>query len=193
MTSHSAAAATPSVKRRLSAMLYESLLLLAVNMLGVALWLAVTRNSQAPVAQFGLKVFLFVLTGAYFVYAWTNSGHTLAMKTWRMRLVPAGADLNGDANARVTRGSAVLRYLAAWGWFLPALLVCGLLGLKDKGQIGIALAIGVLAWALSAFLDRDRQFLHDRLAGTRVVYLPAAPKATSAGPGDPAEPLEPAV
>jgi uncharacterized RDD family membrane protein YckC len=172
MSSHSAAAATPSVKRRLTAMLYESLLLLAVDMLAVALWLMVTRNSQAPVAQFGLKVFLFVVSGAYFVYAWTNSGHTLAMKTWRIGLARAGADPNADPTARVTHASAILRYLAAWGWFLPALLVCGLLGLKDKGQIGIALAIGMLAWALTAFLDKDRQFLHDRLAGTRLVSLP---------------------
>jgi uncharacterized RDD family membrane protein YckC len=32
--------------------------------------------------------------------------------------------------------------------------------------------VGVLAWGLTAFLDRDRQFLHDRLAGTRLVLLP---------------------
>jgi hypothetical protein len=30
----------------------------------------------------------------------------------------------------------------------------------------------VVAWGLTAFLDRDRQFLHDRLAGTRLVLLP---------------------
>jgi uncharacterized RDD family membrane protein YckC len=48
------------------------------------------------------------------------------------------------------------------------------LGLKDKGQIGIALAIGVLAWGASALFDKDRRFLHDRLAGTRLVSLPKA-------------------
>jgi uncharacterized RDD family membrane protein YckC len=29
-----------------------------------------------------------------------------------------------------------------------------------------------VAWALTAFLDKDRQFLHDKLAGTRLVSLP---------------------
>jgi uncharacterized RDD family membrane protein YckC len=168
---------TPSVRRRLIAMVYETFLLLAVDMLAVVLWLIITRNSQAPLAQHGLKLFLFVVTGAYFVHAWTDSGHTLAMKTWRMRVIKRDG-------ARLPRSTAVLRYLLAWGWFLPALIACGLLGLKDKQQIGIAVALGIAAWALTAFLDRDRQFLHDRLLGTRLVSLPkrgaAAPAATNA-------------
>ena len=156
---------TPSIKRRLIAMVYETFLLLAVDMLAVALYLLVTRNNHAPAFQLGLKVYLFLVTGAYFIYAWTNSGHTLAMKTWRMHVVTAG-------HQPLPLRAAALRYLLAWGWFLPALLVCSLLGLKSKGEIGAAIAVGVLAWGLTAFLDRDRQFLHDRLAGTRVVSLP---------------------
>jgi len=156
---------TPSIKRRITAMVYETFLLLAVEMLAVALYLLVTRNNHAPAFQLGLKVYLFLVTGAYFIYAWTNSGHTLAMKTWRMHVLTAGYE-------RVPLHTAALRYLLAWGWFLPALLACSLLGLKSKGEIGAAIAVGVLAWGLTAFLDRDRQFLHDRLAGTRVVSLP---------------------
>ena len=163
-TASPASTSTPSIKRRLIAMVYETFLLLAVDMLAVALWLIITRNSQAPLAQHGLKLFLFIVTGAYFVHSWTDSGHTLAMKTWRMRVIRRDG-------ARLPRSTAVLRYLLAWGWFLPALIACGLFGLKDKQQIGIAVAIGIVAWALTAFLDRDRQFLHDRLLGTRLVSL----------------------
>jgi len=180
-------ASTPSIKRRLIAMVYEAFLLLAVDMLAVALWMLVTRNSQAPVFQFGLKVYLFVVNGAYFVHAWSGSGHTLAMKTWRMRLACAGADA-GDTRARVPVRVAILRYLLAWGWFLPAIAACLLLGLKDKRQIGVALALGIGAWALTALFGRDRQFLHDRLAGTRVVALPSRRGAPAE-----AEPLEPAA
>lgn len=163
---------TPSIKRRLIAMVYETFLLLAVEMLAVALWLLATGNRHDPVFQQGLKVFLFLVTGAYFIYAWTNSGHTLAMKTWRMHVVT-------DGGARVPLRTAALRYLLAWGWFLPALLACSVFGLKDKAQIGIALAVGILAWALTALLDKDRRFLHDRLAGTRVVSLPGARQAVA--------------
>ena len=42
--------------------------------------------------------------------------------------------------------------------------------------------LAVLAWGLTALFDRDRQFLHDRLAGTRLVQLPKPVKA-----GAPAE------
>jgi hypothetical protein len=40
----------------------------------------------------------------------------------------------------------------------------------------------MLLWALAVFLDRDRQFPHDRLAGTRIVRLPPmAPAEKSVG------------
>jgi uncharacterized RDD family membrane protein YckC len=172
---------TPSIKRRLITMVYETFLLLAVEMLAVALFLIVTRNNHAPVFQYAMKVWLFVVTGGYFAWGWTNSGHTLAMKTWRMQVVTA-------AGARLPLRMAIVRYLLAWGWFLPALLACTVLGLKDKVQIGAAVAAGVLAWGLTALLDRDRQFLHDRLAGTRLVLLPKRAKAAaSASPAAPAE------
>jgi uncharacterized RDD family membrane protein YckC len=188
MTSTSASTvSTPSIRRRLIAMVYEAFLLMAVDMLAVALWTLVTRNSQAPVLQFGLKVYLFLVTGAYFVHAWSGSGHTLAMKTWRMRVTRASGRAGaGDAWVRIPLHAAILRYLLAWGWFLPAIAACLLLGLKDIGQIGIALAIGVAAWALTALFDRDRQFLHDRLAGTRLASLKPARSAPEAEALDPA-------
>lgn len=174
---HDTPGTTPSVKRRLIAMLYEAFLLLAVEMLATALYLLVTRNDHAPVFQYGLKVWLFIVTGVYFVWSWTNSGHTLAMKTWRMQVVTNGG-------ARLPLRMAIVRYLLAWGWFLPALVACTVLGLKDKGQVGAAIAVGVLGWGLTAFLDRDRQFLHDRLAGTRIVALPKKRTAPAAAPAE---------
>ena len=164
---------TPTVKRRLIVMVYETFLLLAVEMLAVALYLLVTRNSHAPLAGYGLKIFLFLVTGGYFVWSWTNSGHTLAMKTWRLCLTDG-------RQGRVTVKTAVLRYLLAWGWFLPALAVCGLFGLKSKLEISAAVGAGIVAWGLTALLDKDRQFLHDRLAGTRLVQLPKAAAAATA-------------
>jgi len=179
-------AGTPSIKRRLIALVYEVFLVLAVNVLAAALWMLVTRNSHAPVAQSGLKLVLFLATGAYFIYNWTASGHTLAMKTWRMCV--ARADAGAQPYARVPLRNAILRYLLAWGWILPAHVVNVLLGLHDKVSNGIVLAIGVLAWAATALFDRDRQFLHDRLARTRVVVLPSRRVAKAQ-----AEPLEPAA
>jgi uncharacterized RDD family membrane protein YckC len=156
----------PTIGRRLIAMVYETFLLLAVEMLAVALWMLVTQNRHGPLFEHGLKVWLFVVTGAYFIHAWTGSGHTLAMKTWRLRLA-------ADGHPRVPLRSALLRYLLAWGWFLPALLLCAALGLHGKAQMAAVLVLGMAAWAMTALFDRERRFLHDRLAGTRLVSMPA--------------------
>jgi len=166
--------AQPTIRRRLIAMLYETFLLLAVEMLAVALWMLVTQNRHDPLYQHGLKAWLFLVTGAYFIHAWTGSGHTLAMKTWRMRLA-------ADGHARVPLRKAVLRYLLAWGWFLPALLACAAFGVRSKGGIAAALALGMAAWAMTALFDQERRFLHDRLAGTRLVLLAKAGQPTGDG------------
>jgi uncharacterized RDD family membrane protein YckC len=146
-------------------MVYEMFLLLAVEMFAVLVYLLLIGNRQEPAYQHGLKAYLFLVTAAYFVHFWTDSGHTLAMKTWRIKLVKVGYK-------KVPYQTAAIRYLLAWGWFLPALLVCGALDITGKGEIAAALAVGVVAWGLTAFLDKDRQFLHDRLAGTRLIALP---------------------
>jgi uncharacterized RDD family membrane protein YckC len=158
---------TPSVRRRLMVMLYETFLLLAVEMLAVLLYMLVTGNRHEPIVEHGKTLFLFLVAGAYFVRCWTDSGHTLAMKTWRVRLTT-----NDGGQARVPLRTAMLRYLLAWGWFAPALIVRAAFGLHGKGETAAVLAAGIAAWAMTAFLDKDRQFLHDRLAGTRLVLMP---------------------
>jgi hypothetical protein len=40
--------------------------------------------------------------------------------------------------------------------------------------VSIAVAVGIAVWALTAFLDKDRQFLHDKIAGTRLTSLKKA-------------------
>jgi len=160
---------TPTIKRRIMVMVYEFLLLFAVEMLAVLIYILLTGNRQEAVFQHGLKLYLFLVTGLYFTWCWRDSGHTLAMKTWRVKVVQAG-------QARLPWRTAIVRYLAAWGWFAPALIVCAVFGLHAKGEIALALAVGMLVWALTAVLDKDRQFLHDRLAGTRLILLPKALK-----------------
>jgi len=158
-------ASTPTVKRRVLAMVYDAFLLLAVEMLAVLLYLLLTGNRQEPVYQHGLKAVMFLAAAAYFIWCWVDSGHTLAMKTWRIKLVRPG-------HARLPWRTALIRFLLAWGWFVPALVVYGVFGAHSKGLMAASLVLGIVAWALTAFLDKDRQFLHDKLAGTRLVSLP---------------------
>jgi uncharacterized RDD family membrane protein YckC len=146
-------------------MVYETFLLVAVEALAVFLFIFVTGNRQEPVYRAALMVFLFLVTAAYFVHAWSGSGFTLAMKTWRIKLVKVGY-------AKVPVKNAAIRHLLAWGWVAPALLAGALLDLHGFKEWALALTLGAVAWGLTAFLDKDRQFLHDRIAGTRLIALP---------------------
>lgn len=160
---------TPTVKRRLMAMVYDLLLITAIEFFVNFLFIFVTGNRQAPVYhQLGIALF-FVVAAAYFIHAWSGSGFTLAMKTWRIKVVKVG-------HARVPFTAALLRHVFAWGWLLPALFASHVLKLSH-GQTGAALVIGIAVWALTALFDKDRQFLHDRLAGTRLIQLPKPVKA----------------
>ena len=159
------AVGTPTVKRRVIAMVYEAFLLIAVEALAVFLFIFATGNRQERPYHVALSVFLFLVTAAYFMHAWSGSGFTLAMKTWRIKVVKVGY-------ARVPLKNAAIRYLLAWGWFAPALLAGALLDLHGLKEWAIVLTVGAVAWGLTAFLDKDRQFLHDRIAGTRLIALP---------------------
>ena len=77
------------------------------------------------------------------------------MKTWRLVLVSTGGGLPLDTR------HATMRYLAAW--IGPA---AGLAAYGALGKCGLALVPLNYYWG---WLDRDRQFLHDRIAGTRII------------------------
>jgi uncharacterized RDD family membrane protein YckC len=162
--------ATPSIKRRLISMVYEAFLLTAVEALAILIYLFATRNQHTPTIDHGRNFVFFLVAAAYFIHAWSGSGHTLAMKTWRIKVVKLGY-------RTVPFRAAAVRYLMAWGWFLPAIVACYVFGWKSAGQVGAAIAVGVVAWALTALLDKDRQFLHDKVAGTSLIALPKPVKA----------------
>ena len=158
----------PTVKRRLISMVYESLLGFAVLFLPFLIFEIVTGGSHTPLVEHMRQALAFLVLGAYFIHQWTREGQTLAMRTWRMKLV-------GAQGGPVTPRLAVVRYLLSWMWILPALVLSLTLDLHRWPALG-AILVGIAAWSLTAFFDKDRQFLHDKLAGTRLVQLPPLEK-----------------
>lgn len=146
-------------------MVYESLLLFGVLALVVLLVLLSNQHSPQASTNLRMQIAAFFAFGAYFSYFWVRgNGQTLAMKTWRIRLVRASGE-------PVRWSQALLRYLCSWMWFLPAMLASSAFGLQRWPMVAV-LGLGMLAWAMTIFLDPQRQFLHDRLAGTRLILLP---------------------
>ncbi|WP_280155589.1 RDD family protein [Piscinibacter sp. XHJ-5] len=151
----------PSLRRRLAAFVYEGVLLFGVLMISGYLFSSLTQQRHALVGRHGLQAFLFVILGIYFVWFWSHGGQTVAMKAWHIRLV----DREGRA---VSERRALARYVLSWLWFLPALVVLYISGLRG-GAIFAVMTAGVLGYALTARLHPSRQFPHDVLCGTRLV------------------------
>lgn len=153
----------------MAAFIYEGVLLFGVVMIAGYLYSSLTQMRHALQGTVGLQAFLFVVLGIYFVWFWSRSGQTVAMKAWHIRLVdPAGRP--------VSQPRALGRYLLSWLWFLPALAAVHFAGLKSTGAIFGSLAAGVLAYAALAWLHPQRQFWHDAVCGTRLItWRPALP------------------
>lgn len=161
--------ATPSIRRRLAAMVYEGVLLFGVVVAAGLVYALLTGQRHALQGAAGLQATLFVVIGLYFIWFWMHGGQTLAMKTWQLRLVAADGSAPGA-------GRAIARYLAAWIWVLPALASVGLAGLRGSAPVSAALAANIAAVALLARLHPSRQFLHDLLCGTRIVASKPPPR-----------------
>lgn len=149
-------------------MVYEALLLFAVVFLAGLVFDIATQSHSALKLRNVRQFMLFLVMAAYFAHFWSREGQTLAMKTWRIRLVKPGC-------AHVPVGIAVARYLLAWMWFLPALLLNYALGLKTWNELAV-MAAGMALWAATALLNKDGQFLHDAMLGTRLIELPKPAK-----------------
>ncbi len=144
-------------------MTYEAVLLFGVVFV-VSYALLLLTGWQYPLPpwrRWSLQALLFFAIGAYFVFFWVRAGQTLAMKSWRLRLV--------DADGRLlSPRRAVLRYLLAWNLFVPGLVFVALAGASVLSNL-TAIVASVLLMLLTARFDPNRQLLHDRLLGTRVI------------------------
>ena len=133
--------------RRLAAMLYDGLLLLAIFMLVTAAFLPLTGGEVItprtnPALEYLYRAVLAGIVVLFYGAFWTRAGQTLGMASWRLKV-------EREDGARLTWGDTLKRLGAAVLSVLP-------------------LGLGYL-WIL---LDRDRRAWHDRLSRTRVVVVP---------------------
>lgn len=116
--------------------------MLALALALTAAYVMLVGDASHGWKRLGLQALLWFAMGAYFVRCWVVTGQTLASQTWKLKVVDSHGQL-------LSQQQAILRYILASLLLLPAGLT--------------------LWWAL---LDRDHQFLHDRLLGSRMITLP---------------------
>jgi len=129
----------PSLIKLGACLLYELLTVIAVVFVSAGLFLWVAGDATQGAKRLLLQVFLWLVVGAYFIWCWRQSGQTLAMQAWKLKLT-------GDDGQLLSLNIAILRYVLA----TLSLLICGL---------------GFL-WVI---VDRQHLFLHDRPLKSRIV------------------------
>lgn len=161
---------SPKFWRRVSCGLYEQLVLLGViafTFLLPNLALGILFGASLP--SWLTFLYLYAVLGIYFVWYWTKSGQTLAMQTWRVRMI----GMNGY---NLTRRQALWRYIFGSLWLVPCVILQWMFHLEKWQIIEMLFTVALFIWPLSTFLDRrpdsERQGLPDRMAGTRLVELP---------------------
>ena len=155
-----------SLWRRFGAFVHELLFLVAYLFIVGLIFAPLSGESiragkpqvlNGPIALLQ-QAYLFLSVGAYFIFFWIKGRRTLAFKTWQLKLTAADGGPVGIKQA-------IVRYLATW--IGPALGLAMFMLIGTQGSAWWIL--GLLANFLWAFVDPARQFLHDRIAGTRVV------------------------
>ena len=128
--------------RRLAAILYDALLLLAVLFIATLAVLPLTGGEAIRPHNPLYTTYIFFVGFFFFAWFWTHGGQTLGMRAWRVRVQTR----NGQA---ISWWQALLRYLIAfvsWG----------------------ALGLGFL-WSL---FDKEKMTWHDRYSESVLVVMP---------------------
>jgi uncharacterized RDD family membrane protein YckC len=128
--------------RRIGAILYDGLLVIALLFLGTVPFIALRGGEPVEPGETPYQFVLIVIAWLFFVGFWTRSGRTLGMQSWRLQL-------EREDGSRPGVGAATIRFFAAILSWLP-------LGLGFWWQL----------W------DREGLTWHDRLSGTRLRYYP---------------------
>jgi uncharacterized RDD family membrane protein YckC len=130
----------PGFLRRLAAVIYDLILLIAVFFVATALLLPLNSGEAFTGQHFLFPFYLLTIGFIFYGWFWTHGGQTLGLKAWKIRVLT-------DNQKPINWTQALVRYLtalASWGLF----------------------GLGFL-WIL---FDKDRRGWHDHLSKTAVFF-----------------------
>lgn len=141
---------SPSLLRRLTAMLYDAFLVIALAGAALAVALAiqvgVVHSSQHELPPVIARIVVLVSVWGFFVLFWVKQGQTLGMQAWRIQLVRFDGGNPRTAQALLRCAGATLS--------------------------AACLGLGYL-WCL---VDKRKRYWHDYLSQTELVLLPKREK-----------------
>ena len=101
---------TAGIIRRIAAIVYDALLLMAVLFVATAIAVAINKGQAVTHPLYYLS--LVAICYLFFCWFWTHGGQTLGMRTWRLKLVT-------NSKGEMTWGTATRRFLLAAVALLP--------------------------------------------------------------------------
>ena len=128
--------------RRVAALSYDALLVMAVLMLMTLMLLGLRGGNPIAPGNLLYQIALFATTGCFFIGFWVLGGQTLGMRAWRLQV-------EQQSGEPLTWKIGIVRFAA---------------GIVSIAPFGLG-----LIWVL---IDPSDLTWHDRIAGTRVVILP---------------------
>jgi uncharacterized RDD family membrane protein YckC len=141
--------------RRMMGITYESIILFGVIWFADYAFSALTQFRGEPgLLRHAFQAFTVTVLGAYFGYFWSGGRVSLPMKTLSLAVQTSAGQAPSALRALLRFALALVLPVAAIG---AGHLVSGWLYLLVPAS---------WLWCL---VDRDRQSLHDRLSGTRLV------------------------
>ena len=128
-----------SLIRRLAAVLYDAVIVLALLMLAAWLAMLIGAGQKTAFRNTGYTLYLLSVWYLYMAWCWHRGGMTIGMRAWKIRI-------EDELGERPSWGKTVIRFLAS-------LLSAALFGAG-------------FWWSLA---DSGRRTWHDILSGTRLV------------------------
>ena len=135
-------ASNTGLLRRLAAIAYDSLLVVALLFLATLPFIAIRGGESVAPNTLSYQVTVLAVVFTFFVGFWTGKGRTLGMQSWRLQLEDQAGRRPGFLQCSIRFAVSIVSW-AAFG-------------------------LGFL-WQL---VDRDKLAWHDRATGTRLVVLP---------------------
>lgn len=131
-----------TLPRRLGAILYDVLLILALMFLGTLPFIAMRGGEPVNSGTVSYQLAMLGIIFLFFTVFWSRYGRTLGMQSWGLRIEDADGKTPDFARSSLRFALAILSWLP--------------------------LGLGFL-WQL---FDRDGLTWHDRLSGTRLRHYP---------------------
>ena len=155
----------PSRSRLFASMMYEGVLLFAVTFLAGYLFDTLTQSRHGLVLRGTRQIWLFFAIGAYFFICWRRNGQTLPMKAWHIRL-------QSTKGGALTWPQMLARYALMWPIPLAgSALIWAAATLSGWPAFLMFIVATPFLVFLPTWFTQNGQFLHDRLAGTRLISV----------------------